>query len=109
MEEIEKVIEQTVIKTVDRLKALGVIKTTDDMILEESSQLLKDFYKRGAKDASVNYALQTVRFDPYFRIILMYYQDGKTLSEIAEALDVDTSTVSRNKKRLCLEIYNALT
>lgn len=109
MEDIEKVIEQTVIKTVDRLKTLGVIKTTDDMILEESSQLLKDFYKRGAKDASVNYALQTVRFDPYFRIILMYYQDGKTLSEIAETLDVDTSTVSRNKKRLCLEIYKALT
>lgn len=108
MEE-EKLIEQTVIKTVERLKALGVIKTNDDMIVEESSQILKDFYKKGSKDASVNYAIQTVRFDPYFRIILLYYQDGKTLSEIAEALGVDTSTVSRNKKRLCVEIYKALT
>jgi DNA-binding MarR family transcriptional regulator len=38
----------------------------------------------------------------------MYFEAGKTIAEIAEELNVDTSTIVKNKKRLCLAIYNEI-
>lgn len=106
--DVEKIIKRTVELTIEDLMDKGIIKSNDDVLYANASEILKDFYKNGSTDASVNYALQSIRFDPYFRIILMYYQDGKTIQETAEALGVDVSTVTRNKKRLCLEVYKAL-
>lgn len=101
----EIAVKRIVELTIENLMDKGIIKTNDDVLYANASEILKDFYKSGSTDSSVNYALQTIRFDPYFRIVLMYYQDGMTIQEIAEALDVDVSTVTRNKKRLCLEVY----
>mgnify|MGYP003465036329 CR=1 FL=1 len=53
-------------------------------------------------------ALEVFRNDMYIDIINLYYRDGETIERIAEELDVDISTVTRNKKRLCLSLYNAL-
>ena len=66
------------------------------------------YYDGGAKDTAITYAIQAKRFDPYFRIIPLYYGEGKKISEIAEILCVDDSTIARNKKRLCLEIINEI-
>lgn len=55
----------------------------------------------------IDEALEKISNDDYFDIIRMKYFEGKTHEEIAEYLNVDVSTVSRNKKRLInkLAIY----
>jgi len=65
-------------------------------------------YFRGAKDAELRQVLNRVSDDPYIDIIYLQYRDGKTLEWIAEILDKDTSTIKRNKKRLIMSIYEAL-
>lgn len=75
------------------------------VIYADISELLTDYYKDGEKDAAMTYAIHARRFDPYYRIIPMYYRDNQTLEVIAATLEVDISTVVRNKKRLCIEIY----
>ena len=46
--------------------------------------------------------------DDYFDIIPLYYFTGNTIEHIASGYDVDISTITRNKKRLCYEIYMIL-
>ena len=49
-----------------------------------------------------------MRFDPYFRVLQLYFEDHEKIESIARQMRVDASTVVRNKKRLCLEIYKGL-
>ena len=75
------------------------------VIYNDVSELLFDYYKYGEKDVAVGYAIHAQRSDLYFRIIPMYYKDNQTLEYIAMVMGVDISTIVRNKKRLCMEIY----
>lgn len=106
--EIQKIIELTVEKTIAGFKKSGLLKDTENVAYSDASAILSSYYKTDKKDASITYAIQGIRFDPYARIIPMYYEQGKTLETIAEELGVDVSTVVRNKKRLCLAIYNEI-
>lgn len=45
-------------------------------------------------------ALAKIKTDPYYEIILLKYVKNNTYEEIAEKLDKDVSTISRNKNRL---------
>jgi DNA-directed RNA polymerase specialized sigma subunit len=38
----------------------------------------------------------------------MYYEDGETIENIADMMKIDVSTVVRNKKKLCLKIYDEI-
>lgn len=106
--EIQRIIELTVEKTIAGFKKSGLLKDTENVAYSDASAILSSYYKTDKKDASITYAIQGIRFDPYARIIPMYYEQGKTLETIAEELGVDVSTVVRNKKRLCLAIYNEI-
>lgn len=106
--EIQKIIELTVEKTIAGFKKSSLLKDTENVAYSDASAILSSYYKTDKKDASITYAIQGIRFDPYARIIPMYYEQGKTLETIAEELGVDVSTVVRNKKRLCLAIYNEI-
>lgn len=106
--EIQRIIELTVEKTIAGFKKSGLLKDSENVAYSDASAILSSYYKADKKEASITYAIRGIRFDPYARIIPMYYGEGKTLETIAEELGVDVSTVVRNKKRLCLAIYNEI-
>ena len=106
--EILNYIDLAIRKTISEYKQSGMLKASSDVSYADACEMLEEYYKNGADDARITYAIQGQRFDPYFRIVLMYFKDGETIETIAEALGVDISTVVRNKKRLCLAIYSDL-
>lgn len=107
-QEIKAYIDLTIKKSIIAYKKSGILKESDNAVYADASEILASYYKGGKAEASITYAIQGQRFDPYFRIIPMYYEDKKTIEQIAEALGVDVSTVVRNKKRLCLAIYDEI-
>lgn len=104
MEDIKGLIKQTVNETIRELRRQNLI-SKDMAAYDDINELLTEHYRNGEKDAALSYAIYGKRFDPYYRIIPMYYGEGRTLDDIRDVLGVDLSTVVRNKKRLCLEIY----
>ena len=106
--DIKRYIDLAVRQTIQEYKKAGLIKGVEGVAYSEAAELLESYYKSDNPDASITYAIQGQRFDPYFRIIPMYFKDKATLEKIAEQLGVDVSTVVRNKKRLCLAIYDEI-
>lgn len=106
--EIQKLIELTVKKSISEYKKNGLLKDSENVAYNDASAILIDYFRSDKKNTSITYAIHGLRFDPYARIIPMYYEEGKTIECIAEELGVDVSTVVRNKKRLCLAIYNEI-
>ena len=98
-EKIKQMVEQCVRDYIQRNPDISSV------IYNDVSELLFDYYKYGEKDIAVGYAIQAQHSDLYFRIIPMYYKDNQTLDYIAMVMGVDISTIVRNKKRLCMEIY----
>lgn len=107
-EEIKRIIELAVNATIEKYKKCGLLKDSDNVAYSDVSAILSNYYDGDKKDPEVSYAISSQRFDPYFRIIPMYFDDRKTIESIADELGVDVSTIVRNKKRLCLAIYNDL-
>ena len=107
-EEIKKIVDLAVKKSIAEFKKSGLLKDSDNVAYSDASAMLANYYKSDKKDTSVAYAIAGQRFDPYFKIIPMYFEDNKTVEAIAEELGVEISTIFRNKKRLCLAIYNEI-
>ena len=107
-DEVKRLIEQTVKEAMSQFKRAGLLKDSDNVAYSDASSLIASFYAAGEKDQSLAYAISGQRFDPYFKIIPMYFRDKLTVEAIAEELEVDITTVFRNKKRLCLAIYNEI-
>ena len=107
-EEVKEYIDLTIKMTISEYKKKGLLKDSNNAAYEDASEILSSYYKSGMQDKKITYAIQGIRFDPYFRIIPMFYEEGKTIECIADNLGVDVSTVMRNKKRLCLLIYNEI-
>ena len=107
-EEIKKYIDIAIKRSIHEYKKSGLLKQSDNAVYTDISQLLNSYFQGGEREASITYAIQGLRFDPYFRIIPLYYREGKRVEDIAEELGVDISTVVRNKKRLCVAIYNEI-
>lgn len=105
-DEIKAYIDLAIKKAISEFKRAGMMKDSGGVVYAEASEVLSHYFATGKNEASVTYAIQSQRFDPYYNVILMYYEKGMTIEQIAEALQVDVSTVVRNKKRLCLAIYN---
>ena len=103
-EEVRRVVRETV----QEIKKQGLLNNCEDAIYRDVSEILRNHYQTEPIDQVVEYAIQSLRFDPYFRIIPMYYEQKETIENIAELLNVDVSTVIRNKKRLCLKIYEEI-
>lgn len=94
--------------TVNELKKANLLKDTMGYICSEVSKQLYNYYKRGYNSETVEPVLDKLHEDVYFDIIPMYYREQKTIEDIADRFGADNSTISRNKKRLCMEIYNAI-
>lgn len=107
-EEIRQLIELTVRQSVLEFKRAGLLKEPDNAAYTDATEILSKYYETGEKDAAITYAVQGIRFDPYYRIIPLYFREKKTVEAISEELGVDMRTIYRNKKRLCIEIYNEI-
>lgn len=56
----------------------------------------------------IDFHLEDLSNDKYFDIIKFKYFENKTLEEISSILNIGTTTVKRNKKRLIKELKNRL-
>lgn len=101
-------IREIVRETIEELKRGGMLKSGNELAYAEISAVLNTYYNDGATDCRVKNALKQFEKDPYFKIIPLYFDYNCTIENIAERLEVEVSTITRNKKRLCLLIYNAL-
>jgi RNA polymerase sigma factor (sigma-70 family) len=50
--------------------------------------------------ALINSSLDSLRSDPYYRILEMRYFEGRTQEDIATVFDVSQQTISKNQSRL---------
>lgn len=107
--EIQAYIDDTVKKTVQELKKNGLINTDSKSGYDEIVSRLRAFYQNDQDDKDIAQALYALKDDVYFDIIPLYYLSNQTIEHIASMYNVDTSTITRNKKRLCMEIYKLTT
>lgn len=109
---LDDVILMTVRETITELKKTGFLRKDDKTIYKSIDKQLKAYYgailsgKTG--DSEMKRALTNVMADTYFPVILYYYHDHMTIEQIAEVYDCEVSTITRNKKRLCLLIDDYL-
>lgn len=103
-QEVKEIIEMTI----KELKKEHMLKETMDAIYVDVSERLTKYYRNGETDLKIKLALEEFKDDLYIEILYLYYRDNMTIERIAEELGVDISTVTRNKKRLCISLYNLL-
>ena len=108
MEEmVRSIVKETIAELVDQ----GFLKRSDRAVCQEIGARLEEYYrteKPSQRQSDMEAALETIRSDPYFNIIPLYFKDDDTLENIAWSMKTEVSTVSRNKKRLCLALDAAL-
>lgn len=105
--ENNKLIREIVRMTIEEFKKSGLLKSNDEVAYSEMSVNLRSYY-HGEKTHDITQALKKIESDPYFEIIPLYYQKNNTIERIAEEFGVEVSTITRNKKRLCLLLYNLI-
>ena len=107
-EELRNYIDESVADAIRRLADDGLIKKQSDIKYAQVAKRLYEFYQSqetGIDEIMLN-ALTQISDDTYFRIIPMYYRDQITIEALAVDFGVDISTIVRNKKRLCLKVYD---
>ena len=104
-EEIREIVRMTIDELLNaNVLSLNVAYPKIKGIVE--SELISFF--NGNKNQRMSRILNQLYDDEYIDVIFLYYRDGKTLEWIAEYMDKDVSTITRNRKRLITEIYNLL-
>jgi hypothetical protein len=106
-EELTRIIQATVRETVKVMKREGMMRSSEDIALAETSARLYAHY-REKPDPEIEAALRTIRKDKYFDIIPRFYSRQCTIEELAGMYDRDTATIWRAKKRLCRKICESL-
>lgn len=104
----EKEVRDIVIATIMELKKSGLLRSGDENAYSEVSELLRAYYNGGETDKAVKQAIKALDGDRYAKIIPLYYGYGYTIEQLAEVMGIETSTVTRNKKRLCLKLYDLI-
>ena len=103
--EVKRIVQLTILE----LKQQELLQDVERVAYKEISERLTRFFAPlDIQDDDLAKALESLKGDKYRHILWMFYRDGYTVEEIAERLNVDVRTVSRNKKRLCLEIYTRM-
>ncbi len=93
-------------------KSKSIVSMSDNSIKLEENDILDNTIKNIEKSIIktkvvlkyIDHILFKLRNDDYYSIIELKYFKNKTVEEIAEILEKDVSTVSRNKNRLINEI-----
>lgn len=106
---IKVYIDSAIKKTVRELKKQGVINTDDSAGYAEAVARLKAYYRNDLQDDEITGALEKLSNDRYIDIIPLYFYSNNTIEHIASLYGVEISTITRNKKRLCMEIYKLIT
>ena len=99
-------IKRIVEETIHELLGCEMIKYSDMIIYEKMNERLREHFKN--PDPAISLALEELKDAPYISIIEDYYKNGFTLEAIANDLDVEVRTVSRQKKSLCIKIYKMI-
>lgn len=109
MEDIKDIISDTVNETVMKLKMAGLMKDNRRSSTEKLEELLRNyptFKTITDKDTTINLvkkvdeALETIKDDPYYDVIRLFYFEGQTRESIALDYGCTETTISRNKSRL---------
>lgn len=103
----EEEIKKVVAMTVKAMKKEGMTKEINEVMFEEMSKRLYYHFNEGYSE-DIAKVLNEIKTDYYYSIIPMYYGKRMTHEAIAEKMNVEVSTITRNKKRLCIEIYRLL-
>ena len=101
-------IREIVRETIRELQQIGILKSQTEFAFAEATAILNAYYADGETDPVITKALKDIESDTYYKTIPLFFDYGYTLEQIAEVFDVDVTTISRNKKRLCLAIYNSI-
>lgn len=112
MDDVEKIIEDTVNRTVTKLKVAGLMKDdrktafqkTEELLFNYNNLKLSDERKTKVLVRKMNEALGTIKSDIYYGIIPMFYFDHETRENIADYYNTTVTTISRNKTRLVNEL-----
>ena len=107
-DQIVQIIKQTVEETIGQLRKQGLLRSASDLSYRKASEMLSSYYAEDGGREDIAEVLREFERDKYIKIIPLYYYYHYTLEEIAEEFDVEVSTISRNKKRLALAIYNRI-
>ena len=106
--DIEAIIKKTAVETVRQLRVQGALKDSKSIVYAHMSRMLRDYFENNRENDRLRQALDKLRDDAYFDIIPLYYYSNNTIEHIASGFEVDASTITRNKKRLCYEIYELM-
>lgn len=102
-------IKNIVRETISEMLRAGVLPKYDSSAAySEAVRRIKEFYANGETDIEMAKALKCTDGDPYAALIPLYFEYGYTLERLAEQYNVEVSTITRNKKRLCLMVFDAL-
>lgn len=85
-----------------------MLKNVDDSAYSEVSSMLAAYYDGGEQDSQIRAAVDGLKGDLYYKVLPLYFGYKYTIEQIAEEFGVEVSTIVRNKKRLCLLVYNAI-
>ncbi len=113
---VEKVIEDTVNRTVLKLKVAGLMRDDRKTAAQKTEELLRKYPRFKLSDQPytkklcerIVLALDTIQDDPYFDIIELYHFEGRSREDVAEYFDTSETTISRNKKRLLEKLADVL-
>lgn len=79
----------------------NMVKVDEDTIIEQRiNELKQSIHRTKTVINSINHILQDLKSDKYYQIIDLKYFKKLSYEEIAEILECDVSTVSRNRNRL---------
>lgn len=108
MKNIDEIIEDTVNRTVLKLKLAGLMKDDRKTAAQKTEELLRNYPSFKLSDQpytkklcqKIETALKTIQNDYYYEIIALYYFEQMTREEVAERFNTSETTISRNKRRL---------
>ena len=101
-------IREVVRITIDELMSANAVNDPYPIIKRDVEKKLRDYFNSNKNGTGIGYVLNQLSDDDYIDLIYLQYRDNKTLEFVAEYYDRDVTTISRNKKRLILEIYKQL-
>lgn len=105
---LAEVIKLSVRETISELRKMGFLNRDERQAYKSVSRKLFSHFEAISAgengDPDITDALDSLIDDDYFPVLLYYYEDRLTVEQIAEIYQCEVSTITRNKKRLCLQI-----
>ena len=107
---ITELVAGTVKETIKQLRRAGMLRSSNDAAYQEIGSRLAAYYRGPGEDKEMDAALDTLAAEEpdYFGILPEYYREKTKIEDIGPLIGCDRSTVLRQKKRLCLRLFQLL-